>query len=206
MSKHINSLDSLNDMKAEDVQIENEKGLPVVDLKELAERGHAVTDEDGNVLLQFDPVAEKKLLRKIDLYVVPTVMMLYLWCFIDRANIGNAKIAGLEKDLGMKGYDYNVLLTVFYVPYIFFEIPSNIACKYVGPKLWIPFLCFGFGVSLEGKVAGVKSGAEWRGGDVAAGGGFPLFRATDSSAHVPCYGIREELPRRCGCSLPARRV
>lgn len=49
----------------------------------------------------------------------------------------------------MKGYDYNILLTVFYVPYIFFEIPSNVACKYFGPKIWIPFLCLGFGVSVE---------------------------------------------------------
>ena len=33
--------------------------------------------------------------------------MLYLFCFIDRANIGNAKLAGFEKDLKLKGYDYN---------------------------------------------------------------------------------------------------
>lgn len=76
----------------------------------------------GNVLIQFDPVAEKRLLRKIDLYVVPTVAMIYLWCFIDRANIGNAKIAGMEKDLGLKGYQYHILLTAFYVSYIVFEV------------------------------------------------------------------------------------
>lgn len=71
--------------KAEELHIENEKGSPVTaDLRELAERGHAVTDENGNVLFHFDPVAEKKLLRKIDLWVVPTVALLYLFCFIDR--------------------------------------------------------------------------------------------------------------------------
>ncbi|GMK58035.1 hypothetical protein CspeluHIS016_0500670 [Cutaneotrichosporon spelunceum] len=115
-------------------------------LESLAERGHAVTDEHGNVLVQFDPVAEKRLLRKIDLYVVPTVAMIYLWCFIDRANIGNAKIAGMEKDLGLKGYQYNILLTAFYVSYIVFEIPSNIACKWIGPGKWIPAITFGFGL------------------------------------------------------------
>lgn len=36
-------------------------------------------------------------------------------CFVDRANIGNARLAGLEEDLGLAGYDYNILLTVFYV-------------------------------------------------------------------------------------------
>lgn len=42
----------------------------------------------GNAILHFDPAAEARLRWKIDLYVVPTVAMLYLFCFIDRANIG----------------------------------------------------------------------------------------------------------------------
>jgi hypothetical protein len=36
-------------------------------------------------------------------------------CFVDRANIGNARLAGLEADLGLMGYDYNILLTCFYI-------------------------------------------------------------------------------------------
>lgn len=38
--------------------------------------------------MQFDPAAERKLRLKIDLMIVPTVSLLYLFCFIDRANIG----------------------------------------------------------------------------------------------------------------------
>ncbi|RSH77326.1 uncharacterized protein EHS24_003637 [Apiotrichum porosum] len=108
------------------------------DVVTAAERGHAATDEHGHVLVDLDPAAEKRLLRKIDLYVVPTVAMIYLWCFIDRANIGNARIAGMEKTLGLVGYQYNTLLTAFYV--------SNILCKHVGPSKWIPFISFGFGL------------------------------------------------------------
>lgn len=62
---------------------------------------------------------------KIDLYIIPTVALLYLFCFIDRANIGNARLAGLEKDLGLKGYDYNQVLSVFYISYIIFEVSSS---------------------------------------------------------------------------------
>ncbi|KAL1841005.1 hypothetical protein VTJ49DRAFT_7559 [Mycothermus thermophilus] len=54
----------------------------------VAEKGHAATDDHGNALVQFDPKAEAKLRRKIDLCIVPTVSLLYLFCFIDRANIG----------------------------------------------------------------------------------------------------------------------
>ncbi|KAL0469716.1 hypothetical protein QR685DRAFT_298021 [Neurospora intermedia] len=56
-----------------------------------AERGQAATDIHGNPLIELDPVAESKLRRKIDLYVVPTVAILYLFCFIDRANIGERR-------------------------------------------------------------------------------------------------------------------
>ena len=38
--------------------------------------------------MQFDPAAESRLRWKIDLYIIPTVALLYLFCFIDRANIG----------------------------------------------------------------------------------------------------------------------
>ncbi|KAI2472942.1 putative MFS transporter [Annulohypoxylon bovei var. microspora] len=111
-----------------------------------AEEGFAATDSHGAPIIQFDRLAERKLRNKIDLMVVPTVSLLYLFCFIDRANIGNARLAGLEADLGLTGNDYNMLLSIFFVAYIVFEIPSNLACKAVGPGWFIPFLSFGFGV------------------------------------------------------------
>ena len=57
---------------------------------------------------------------------------------------GNAKIAGIEKDLGLQGVQYNVALTIFYVAYIIIEIPSNLALKHFG-SIWLAFLiiCFG---------------------------------------------------------------
>lgn len=72
----------------------------------------------GNAIVHFDKSAERRLRNKIDMMIVPTVSLLYLFCFIDRANIGNARLAGLEKELNMSGYDYNGVLSVFYVSYI----------------------------------------------------------------------------------------
>ncbi|KAI4916195.1 hypothetical protein J4E85_010283 [Alternaria conjuncta] len=115
------------------------------DAHQIAGHGHTATDIYGHALMQFDKKAESRLRLKIDLYIIPTVALLYLFCFIDRANIGNARLAGLEKDLGLSGYDYNTVLSVFYVSYIVFEIPSNICCKWLGPGWFIPIisLCFG---------------------------------------------------------------
>ncbi|KAI1100329.1 putative MFS transporter [Jackrogersella minutella] len=111
-----------------------------------AEEGFAATDSHGAPIIEFDRLAERKLRNKIDLAVVPTVSLLYLFCFIDRSNIGNARLAGLEADLGMSGNDYNMLLSIFFVSYIVFEVPSNMACKLIGPGWFIPFLSFSFGV------------------------------------------------------------
>ncbi|KAL5342722.1 major facilitator superfamily domain-containing protein [Aspergillus crustosus] len=94
----------------------------------------------------FDKEAEARLRRKIDWYIVPTVAIIYLFCFIDRANVGNARLAGFEADLGMTGYDYNIVLSVFYISYIVFEIPSNIACKWLGPGWFLPGLTVAFGL------------------------------------------------------------
>ena len=57
--------------------------------RDAAERGHLATDDYGQPLVEFDKAAESKLRLKIDLYIVPTVAVMYLFCFIDRANIGS---------------------------------------------------------------------------------------------------------------------
>ncbi|KAI0407240.1 MFS transporter [Xylaria palmicola] len=115
-----------------------------------AERGFIATDHRGESLVQFDPEAERKLRLKLDYMVVPTVSILYLFCFIDRANIGNARLAGFEKDLGLTGDGYNTVLSIFYVSYIIFEIPSNLACKWIGPGWFLPAVSLGFGISSLG--------------------------------------------------------
>lgn len=56
----------------------------------------------------FDVPRTKKLLRKTDKALLPFLALLYLLSFLDRTNIGNAKLANLEEDLGMEGLDYNV--------------------------------------------------------------------------------------------------
>lgn len=89
---------------------------------------------------------ETAIRRKIDRRIVPLVTVLYLFCFLDRANIGNARIQGMAKDLNLVGYRFNWALSVFYIIYLLVEVPSNILLKYVGPRFYIPGLVFGFGL------------------------------------------------------------
>lgn len=65
--------------------------------------------------------------------------------FLDRINIGNAAVFGLVEDLNLTGDKYNVALTIFFVPYCIFEIPSNIFLKRFTPHVWLSINMFGFG-------------------------------------------------------------
>lgn len=66
--------------------------------------------------------------------------------FLDRVNIGNARIQGLEADLGLQGLQFNWALSIFYIVYLLVEVPSNIILKRVGPRLYLPGLVVGFGL------------------------------------------------------------
>jgi hypothetical protein len=48
--------------------------------------------------------------------LVPWLCVISIITFIDRINIGNARIQGLEADLGLTGIQYNIALFIFFVP------------------------------------------------------------------------------------------
>ena len=78
-------------------------------------------------------------------------------------NAAQARIQGLEKDLHMKGQDFNVALQIFFIPYLLFEIPSNILLRRVAPSTWLSGLMAGWGIlshsaSKKGAVTDWKSG------------------------------------------------
>ncbi|KAF1839621.1 MFS general substrate transporter [Decorospora gaudefroyi] len=101
----------------------------------------------------IDPAAEKKLLRKCDLHVLPPLFLLFLLAFLDRVNIGNAKIQGLTEDLDMIGpnaHRYNIALFIFFVPYILFEVPSNLILKRMKPSTWLSLIMVLWGISTIG--------------------------------------------------------
>ncbi|KAF5094346.1 hypothetical protein DV451_005035 [Geotrichum candidum] len=104
----------------------------------------------------YPDVDEKKLLRKMDLHIVPTLAVLYLLSFLDRGNIGNANIEGLSTDLNLIGNQYNLCLTIFFISYCVFEVPSNAILKVLRPSIWIPIImvCWGVVMTLMGLVQG----------------------------------------------------
>ncbi|KAK4122992.1 MFS general substrate transporter [Parathielavia appendiculata] len=97
-------------------------------------------------LQSFAHLDEKAILRKMDLRLIPVLALLYLLSFLDRGNIGNAKIEGLQEDLGMTDDQYNWCLTAFFFTYAAFEVPSNLMLKRVRPSIWLPAIMVAWGV------------------------------------------------------------
>jgi hypothetical protein len=96
--------------------------------------------------LEYDNHSRKALIRKVDWRLLPILGALYSIALIDRVNISAARVAGMDKDLGLNiGDRYTVALVVFFPPYFLLELPSNIALRRVGAANWLALIAFSWG-------------------------------------------------------------
>nr|AOR51673.1 MFS transporter [Phaffia rhodozyma] len=105
-------------------------------------RGNLVSDRQVLSQAEQDEASriDKALVWKIDRTLVPFLTLLFLMSFLDRINIGVAKLAGLSTDLKLTSLQYTIASTIFFVSYVAFEIPSNLVLKKFRPSRWIPFI------------------------------------------------------------------
>ncbi|KAL2839730.1 major facilitator superfamily domain-containing protein [Aspergillus pseudoustus] len=88
---------------------------------------------------------EKKLVRKLDWRILPCTWILYLLGFLDRANVGNAKTGGMEDDFGLTSSQYSIIVLVFFISYLIFEVPANMILTRVRPSVFLPGLALVWG-------------------------------------------------------------
>jgi MFS family permease len=83
----------------------------------------ALSDDEKNMdHVPIPSEAEKQaLIRKLDWHLLPLLFFLYSLSVLDRSNLGNAKLAGMENDIDLSGNRYSLLGTVFYIAYILFQ-------------------------------------------------------------------------------------
>ncbi|KAJ5082307.1 major facilitator superfamily domain-containing protein [Penicillium argentinense] len=99
---------------------------------------HEIENVNAADAVSFTPEEEKALVRRIDLALLPTIWVMYLLSYLDRTNIGNAKISGMEVDLSLTSNEYSIALVVFFVGYVVFEVPSNLALGRSRPSIFLP--------------------------------------------------------------------
>jgi len=113
------------------------------------DRGYdGLPDPDAGLSEEERAAIDRKLLWKLDLKLIPWLSFLYLISFLDRTNIGNAKIDGLQKDLKMTNNQYNITLTVFFISYSVFEPLTNILLKKLRPSVFLPIIMVWWGICM----------------------------------------------------------
>ena len=113
-------------------------------------------------------IAERKLVRKIDVRLLPPIIVMYLLNYIDRNNIAAARLGGLEDDLHLHGTQYQTCklstaaaryaiwvstltskigVSILFVGYILMQVPSNLLLNKIGkPSIYLPVAMMLWGV------------------------------------------------------------
>lgn len=92
----------------------------------------------------YSPEEVRKVVRKLDLYLMPLCFTLYTFSVLDRSNLGNAKLAGMTKDIDLSGNHYEWLGNIFYIAYIIFQF-NTLGWKIFKAHHWVTFIVLYWG-------------------------------------------------------------
>jgi len=96
---------------------------------------------------EFIRTTESQLRRKIDTRILPLIVTIYLFNYLDRNSITQARLYGLQEDTGVKGAQYQTAISIFSAGYIVMQLPSALLMTKLRPSLYlvcIPLLLSGF--------------------------------------------------------------
>jgi Major Facilitator Superfamily len=111
------------------------------DFDEQIQRLRRVSTQSKN----YTDEEEKRVIRKFDRRLVLFLALLYMLSFLDRSNIGNARIAGLETTLSLSSSQFEWLLTAFYITYVSFEW-MILLYKLIPAHIYISICVFSWGL------------------------------------------------------------
>lgn len=87
----------------------------------------------------------RRTVRKVSSRVLPIVGLLYVFNYMDRANISYAQL-GMQHELAITTATFGIAASIFFLVYVLFEIPSNMIMKRVGARLWLARIALTWGV------------------------------------------------------------
>ena len=88
------------------------------EMVEVSETGKGIGPQTTFILDEHDQKVAKKLRWKIDLWSLPMITLIYLIAAMDRSDISNAQVAGMEKALGASSSDWTNVISLFYVGFV----------------------------------------------------------------------------------------
>jgi hypothetical protein len=108
----------------------NEKGIDIASTPEAQDASGPATAPD-----EREDKAVRRLIRKIDIRLLPCLAIIYAFALIDRVNLPNARIAGMDEDLGLSiGDRYSLVVMIFFVSGVVsdfeFDMAENEVARY----------------------------------------------------------------------------
>ncbi|KAL8357174.1 hypothetical protein RB598_002147 [Gaeumannomyces tritici] len=101
----------------------------------------------------IDAADEKRLVRKLDMRLLPLLGICYFFYYVDKTTLSYAAIFGLKDGLGLKGEEYAWLSSSFYFGWLIWAIPSNLIMQRCPPAYYLAFNIFMWGALLMAQAA-----------------------------------------------------
>ncbi|KAL4243596.1 MFS transporter superfamily protein [Abortiporus biennis] len=98
--------------------------------------------------IRLDPEEAARLRRKIDWHIMPLMCILYWIQFMDKTTLGSSAILGIRQATHLTTNQYNWLGTIFYLSYLVFECPQNLALQRFPVGKWMSINIFTWAVAL----------------------------------------------------------
>lgn len=100
---------------------------------------------------------ERKLKRKLDYVFLPIVTLMLLMGYLDRINVANARLAGMQDDLDMSDTMWSAGISLFYVGYIISQLPATVYLAKGFPRFQMPCYVAAWSI-VTACMAGMSSG------------------------------------------------
>jgi len=95
-------------------------------------------------------IEERRLVRKLDNRILPITCLLYLFAYLDRTNLGNARLQGLPEDIlggDASGRLFDWVNSAFFFSYILCQVPATVTSKLFPPRIWMACAAGGWGLT-----------------------------------------------------------
>ncbi|KAF7314783.1 Membrane transporter [Mycena kentingensis (nom. inval.)] len=132
----------------------DEKRSASYELKPQTQLKVAAADVDTGAILaagvheELEPDEAERLRKKIDRHILPLMCILYWVQFMDKTTLGSSAILGIKEAARLTTDQYNWLGTVFYLSYLIFEVPQNLALQRFPVAKWLSFNIFCWAIAL----------------------------------------------------------
>ncbi|KAI9035866.1 putative MFS transporter [Aspergillus affinis] len=123
------------EIKSNDVAKRGEEHIEHVEQNDEPLKSTTQYDRFGSAK-KTDP-KEIALVRKIDIYMMPILWLMYFLNFLDRNAMVNGKLNSLSSDLKLEGTQYNTCVSILFVGYLLGQVPSNMLLNRVKPSLFM---------------------------------------------------------------------